>query len=386
MAGLRKRILFVAHSGSPGGAEICLDTLLRHLEPAKYDVTVLFPWDGPMVESARGLGYKVELEPFIWWMCFPPSLWYYKRLGLGVLPTVARLASYIRRRRIDLVYSNSAFIFEPALAARLAGVPHVWHVHEVLDRGYVERPVLPLRWIIGLIDRLSDRVIFESHASKNVYARVGSEKKCVVVHNSLRFGDEPVPEADGPARQRLGLGPDDLAVAFVGQFTERKNPLLLLRAAWRLRDPRLKFLFVGDGPLRGDLANAARALGLEDRCRLVPFERDVRWVLRAIDALVLPSRQESFGLVLVEAGNYGKPVIAARVDGPKEIVVDGETGLLFESDNEADLAAKIEDLFSGRIDRRRMGEAGRRRAREQFSARDNARKIESVIDQLVQGA
>ena len=71
-----KRILFVAHSAFPGGAEYCLDTLLRHLDLEKYSVTVFFPWNGPMVPAARALGVRVEIVPLTWWMCFQPSWWH----------------------------------------------------------------------------------------------------------------------------------------------------------------------------------------------------------------------------------------------------------------------------------------------------------------------
>ena len=94
-----------------------------------------------------------------------------------------------------------------------------------------------------------------------------------------------------PPAQMLALKFIEL---LIGQFIERKNPLLLLKAFDLLRDqPLLKCLFVGDGPLREELRAAIRVRGLEDRCRVIAFQPDVGPVLRAIDVLVLPSRQES---------------------------------------------------------------------------------------------
>jgi glycosyltransferase involved in cell wall biosynthesis len=378
----RKRLLFVAHSGYAGGAEYCLDTLLRHLDLGKYEVTALFPWDGPMVASARGLGIKVEVLPVTWWMCFGASPWHVKRLLFGALPTVGRLASYIRKHRIDLVYSNSAVIFEAALAARLAGVPHIWHVHEVLDRGYVKNPVLPLPLITRLIRGLSAKVLFESHASRRAYAAGRPAPEAEVVYNSVRF--PAAAPAAGGERAAFGLPEKGLVVGFVGQFIDRKNPLALIRAIPLLEDrARLQFLFVGDGPLRQEMAEQVRALGLEDCCRIVGFQEDVGAVMRAIDLLVLPSRQESFGLVLVEAGLFGKPAVATRVEGPSEIIADGETGLLVRDDDPADLAEALQRLAADDGLRRRMGEAAARRARALFSAEQNTRQIEQLIDQVL---
>jgi glycosyltransferase involved in cell wall biosynthesis len=376
--------LFVAHSACQGGGELCLDTLLRQLAPDKYQVTVLFPWDGPMAESARGLGYKVEVRHQVWWMGWGFSAWYFRALLVGTLPRVVGLARYIRRQHFDLVYSNSAFIFEAALAARLAGVPHVWHVHEVLRPGNVTASVLPLRLVKWLIGRLSRRVIFESNGARAAYENGTPHRRADVVYNPLRFPDGPPPDARA-ARERLGLGGAERVVSFIGQLSERKNPLMLVRAAARLgAGAGWRFLFVGDGPLRPDLVRAIDESGLGDRCRVLPFQPDVTGVLSATDVLVLSSRQESFGLVLVEAAAYGKPVIATRTEGPSEIVVDGVTGFLVSPDDEAELARRLADLFGSGVDRQGMGEAAARRAHDLFSATEYANKIQQIIDEALQ--
>jgi glycosyltransferase involved in cell wall biosynthesis len=379
-----RHILFFGHSPLQGGAELCLDTTLRHLTPGKYQATVVFPREGPMAESARSLGMRVEIMPLAWWMNWPPSPWYYRNLLLGSPANILRLARFIRRERVDLVYTNTVSIFQSAFAARLAGVPHVWHCHEVLGLGTTKHHALPMPVHYRLIRRLSDRIIFESNSAKKACAYLRDWEHSLVVYNSLRFSPDEPAEPDGAGRKRLGLAPDEVVVGFVGQFFDRKNPLLLIRAISLLKDRSgLKFLFVGDGPLREEMVKQIEAWGLADRCLLIDFQKDVRPIMRAIDMLVLPSRQESFGLVLVEAGACGKPVIATRTEGPTEIVRDGETGFLVENDNPQALAEKIELLARGGVDRRQMGAAGARRVRELFSARTNIRQIETIIDGLL---
>jgi glycosyltransferase involved in cell wall biosynthesis len=381
----RTKVLFAGHSPEQGGAELCLDTLLRHLDQTRYEATVIFPWEGPMAQSARALGLAVEIVPLTWWMNWPHSRYQYQNLLLRSGPTVVRLARYLRRQRFDLVYTNTISIFESALAAWLAGVPHIWHNHEVLRAGSWMHQVLPLALHKKLIYGLSERVIFESHSSREVCEAGRPHPKSRVVYNSVRLcGTDLPPEAD---RERYGFHPDDLVVGFIGQFNDRKNPLHLLRAASVLKDPsHIKFLFVGDGPLRGPLLEQIAALGLSERCRILGFQDDVRWVLRTLDVLVLPSRAESFGLVLVEAGEFGKPVIATRTEGPREIVADGETGFLVDPDDVGQLAQKIELVLKGDIDRQQMGLAGRRRVRELFSAERNTRLTEQIIDEVLAGS
>lgn len=380
----RPKVLFVAHSGFQGGAELCLDTLLKNLEPGKYDVSVLFPWDGPMVESARAAGFSVAVRPLNWWMCWGFSWWYFKTLLLRTAWNVAQLARLIRRERFDLVYSNTAVIFEAALAARIVSVPHVWHVHEVLRRGNVTASLLPLRLIKGLIRRLSRRVIFESNASRAAYQGDRTDERCAVVYNCVRFPDRPPAVERDSALGQLGFDRENRVVSFVGRFSERKNPLLLVRAAARLADrSNWRFLFVGEGPLRDELMRTIDSLGLADCCRVLPFQQEVTWILNATDVLVLPSRQESFGLVLIEAAALGKPAIATRTEGPSEIVVDGVTGFLVNSDDDSELARRLVDIFSPEVDHRRMGQAAAARARELFSATEHARRVEAILDEVL---
>lgn len=382
--GRRPRLLFVAHSGFQGGGELCLDTLLRQLDRDKYQATVLFPWQGPMSDSAGRLGLDVVIRPLNWWMCWGFSLWYLKTLLFRTVPNIVWLARYIRQNRFDLVYSNTAVIFEAAAAARIAGVPHIWHVHEVLKRGNVTTPMLPIWLVKRLIGWLSRKIIFESNASRIVYESGRADSKCRVVYNCVRFPDSAAAPDREEARRRLGLGEQEQVVSFVGNFSERKNPLLLARAAARIAQrSKLRFLFVGDGPLFGDLQKTIRTPELNDCCRILPFQEDVTGVLSATDVLVLPSRQESFGLVLVEAAALGKPAIATRTEGPSEIIVDGETGFLVTPDDEEELAQKIIDFFGPGVDRRQMGQAAAQRARETFSAVEHARKIEGIIDELL---
>lgn len=380
----RKRVLFVAHSGFQGGAELCLDTLLRRLDDSEYKATVLFPWEGPMSDSARCLGLPLVVRPLNWWMCWGFSFWYFKTLLLQTLPNILWLVRYIRQNHIDLVYSNSAVIFEAAIAARIAGVPHIWHVHEVLKPGNVTAPVLPLWLIRKMIGWMSQRIIFESNTSRNVYADGRPDPKTTVVYNCVRFPNLPTTLDPKLARQKLGFDDDEQVVSFIGQFSERKNPSLLVRAAARIADrSRLRFVFVGDGPLREELQRTIDSLGLAECCQILPFQEDITWVLAATDVLVLPSRQESFGLVLVEAAALGKPAIATRTEGPSEIIVDGVTGFLVAPEDEIELAQKLIEMFGPSVDRQRMGQAASRRAREMFSAAEYAAKIEGIIDELL---
>jgi len=381
------RVLIVAHSANEGGAEHCLDTLLRHLDRSRFNAIVVFARDGPMADSARRLNYDVRIMPLSWWLFVEPNRWYFKNLLGGAWPRVRRLARLIRDERIDLVYSNTAVVFEGAAAARLAKVPHVWHIHEVLDRRGGLQPLAPLAWIQRFVRRNSQRVIFESRAAREVFEQTTVLPHAAVVPNSLRFSCDEAAPARQDARRTLNLPENAWIIGFVGQLIDRKNPLLAIDAFAELSGREQALLVLaGEGPLRPQIEARLEAHGLTNRSQLLPFQRDVRMLLAALDVLVLPSRQESFGLVLVEAASLGVPAVACRSQGPEEIILEGVTGLLTPQDDAAAMAEAFGTLQANPEKARAMGASAQRCVAEQFDPVRNTRAIENIWSEAASAA
>jgi glycosyltransferase involved in cell wall biosynthesis len=126
-------------------------------------------------------------------------------------------------------------------------------------------------------------------------------------------------------------------------------------------------MLVGDGPERARLEALRDSLGLQRVVTFAGWQADVAPWLASFDVFVLPSRGEHFGRVLVEAMALGKPVVATDAGGVPEIVRDGETGLLAPPADPAALAAAVARLVEDAAQRARLGEAGRRRAADEFS-------------------
>jgi glycosyltransferase involved in cell wall biosynthesis len=367
---------------------------LQQLDRERFEVTVAWPFEGPMSRAAGEYGYDVRVTPLCHWLYFHKNGWYWKNLLGRSWRNVARLRRLIREVGADVVYTNTSAIFESAVAARLAGVPHIWHVHEVLADGNRMQQLLPLPVQKRLIYQLSDRIVFESQSARRVFETSTPGDKSEVVYNSVRLLDqanaprlESLGERRNADRAHFGFGPEDRVLGFVGQFVDRKNPRLLIRTLAKLTHwPRLKCLFAGEGPLEGKMRDEIARLGLDESCKIIGFQADVAPVMRAIDALVLPSRQESFGLVLVEAAIHGKPAIACRSEGPSEVIVDGQTGILVPQDDEEQLAGAIERMFTDHGQRARMGEAARRRVSEEFCPVKNTRKLEQLFLEVIDEA
>jgi glycosyltransferase involved in cell wall biosynthesis len=287
-------------------------------------------------------------------------------------------------RQVDVVYSNTSAIFEPAIAARLTRIPHLWHIHEVLSTTTALNPLFPMRWMRRFIRAHSALVLFESHAARAAFEDGQPLAQGAVVSNSVRPLNGLSPDRH-QARIAFDLKPNQIVVGFIGQLIDRKNPLLLIECLRQIQDERVVCLLAGHGPLAGAIDDAVVSAGLTNRVRRLPFQSNVRPLLEALDILVLPSREESFGLVLAEAAACGKPVVACHSQGPNEIIADNETGFLVAQDDAEAMAGAIKRLAQSDELRRSMGVAGQRRVSERFDAVQNTRRLEELMSRLTAG-
>jgi phosphatidylinositol alpha-1,6-mannosyltransferase len=184
-------------------------------------------------------------------------------------------------------------------------------------------------------------------------------------------------DAGHALRDRLGLPDDAFLVLTVARLVRRKGHDLVLRALADLApsNPDLRYAIIGDGPERAVLESMAEGLGLKDRVLFagpVP-DADLPAWYAACDALVMPSRDvpgqppEGFGLVYLEAGAAGKPVIGARTGGVPSAIVHGQTGLLVEPEDVGGLTEALRTLMSDRAAAAAMGEQGRDRVLADFT-------------------
>jgi glycosyltransferase involved in cell wall biosynthesis len=260
----------------------------------------------------------------------------------------------VRRLRPDVLQLNlrHPYSCQYALAAGLAtrGVRVVAVEH---------RPVPAADRLQRLLKRLTSRrlaahVAVSDSSAREVERLAGLPDGSVrTIHNGLAPVD--------PAPRRGG----GTLLGAAGRFVPQKGFDVLLRALAEL--PQASLLLVGDGPERPRLERLVDELGLRDRVELTGWRPDAARLLAAVDAVVVPSRAEPFGLVALEAMSAGVPVIASAVDGLAEVVTDGETGLLVPPDDPRLLAEAIARVLVDRSLSRALGERGREVATTAFS-------------------
>jgi glycosyltransferase involved in cell wall biosynthesis len=300
--------------------------------------------------------------------------------ALDDLSALRSLSGLMRRHRFDLVYvrSSKAAILG-RLAARARGVPVVcnpggWDFDPAFRRG-------PGRVFSLSVERLlashTDGYVCVSQSERRVALahRISRAERLHVVHNGAAGPDNGL--APEPELERLALeGPFAGCIAVL---SPRKGVDVLLKAAPYVfeRLPEARLAVVGNGSLRRDLERQARALGLGERVRFLGYRGPSARYLRSLDAFVLPSRYEPFGIALAEAMACGVPQITTGVGGTAEVVRDGETGLLCRPEDPADLADRVVRILGDPHLRARMSEASRERHRRLFS-------VERMVDQLME--
>lgn len=289
------------------------------------------------------------------------------------------------RSKVDVVHSNTLAVLAPALWARWRRVAHIWHVHEI-----IRTPLAVRRGFAWLLDRFSASVVFVSRAGRASMLEVRPQlaERSTVVWN----GVENRVESDRSMRKELDVGPSEVLVVLAGRISSWKGQTLLVEAAEILAQRgqvAIRYLIIGSPPSgqdhwRADLVRRVEASRVSSYVSILDFVPEIGRVWAACDIAVVPSLEpEPFGLVAVEAMFAARPVIGARHGGLEEIIVDGETGLLFEPRNATALANAIEALTEDPPRRLEMGRRGLARAEREFSVERYVMDFESIYREIV---
>ena len=171
-----------------------------------------------------------------------------------------------------------------------------------------------------------------------------------------------------------GVSEDDIIIAVVGRLGVEKGHRYLIKAAHHVcqRHPRTRFLLIGDGELRAPLIDMTRKANLTAHVLFLGLRSDIPQILESARLFALPSLWEGLSIALLEAMAAGLPVVASRVSGTNEVMIDGVTGLLVPAKNSKALAEAICELIEDPQRAAEMGMAGKRRVVSDFSAEKQA--------------
>lgn len=353
-------VLYVSHTPEFKGSAVSLYQLMTGLDRTRFRPVAAFSKPGPMVDKLTSLGipaYVLSIRGL---------------LGMGL---VREAMALIKSEGIGLVHLNSAVPFSKyvGIAARLSGVPVVWHVREDPEGNRVRKngPWVKL---------LSNRIFAVSTDIEEYFRTTG---KALKIYNGVDT-DVFRPGLDGKTfRERHGIPGDAFVFGMVGTIEPRKGVLSFLEAAESIITdrPSAWFLIVGSGQKEHE--DEVRKFldtrpALKARTTLAGRVTDVPSAMAALDLLVMPSLWEGFPRALIEAMSCGRPAVATRVGEVEHIIDEGRTGFVIAKDDPAALAGAMRrcmDMGDGLLE---MGRLAREAAVEKFGIK---RHIALVMDE-----
>jgi len=357
-------IVLMTRTLGHGGSERQVANLARSLDPSRFEVHVAcFVGEGMRTTELEARGIPIlnlNIRSFV-----KPS---------GVRGAAA-LFRYLRRHGIQIVHPFDIPSNELGIpVARLAGVPLV--LSSVRGHRYLWSR--PRQRILRWLDRAADVVTVNCEAMRRhlIEDHAVEPSNIRLCYNGL---DTDEFSAGGRTRHPA-FGDASLVIGTMGVLRPEKGMATLLEAFAQIPDrpPGVKLGIVGSGPVRRDLEERARGLGIQSACVFLPGQERVAPLLRGIDIFVLPSFEEALSNALMEAMGCGCCAVASRVGGNPELVAEDRTGLLFAAGDAPELAAILTRLIRDAELRGRLAREGERQVRERFSLSASARRMEEI--------
>ncbi|WPL17685.1 D-inositol 3-phosphate glycosyltransferase [Thiorhodovibrio winogradskyi] len=364
MATERTRILCVYYNPASTGSRANFTKVQLADLAEKYDITLMIPSDGAFTQTLASCNLRL-LEG---------SLNEKDDCGLtAYLARIMSFTSWLLLQRIKLVVVLDYVYWRPAelVAARFAGVPIISACLFYKSSGE-----------LGGAIKYSRRIVVNSRRTQACFLGSRLLKRTRVIHNCIdveKYAEAPdIRETICPSNTRL--------IGFVGALRRIKGVEYLIRAMQGIhhQHPNVKLIIVGseyDTGYESCLREEAVAAGVD--VAFLGHRSDIASIMKAIDILVVPSLDEPFGFINIEAGAVGTPVVATKVGGIPEIITDGINGILVPPQDSDAIKNAVNRLLSDDTFRHQLGSAAKRNVHENFSIQLALKAWREVVSECV---
>jgi glycosyltransferase involved in cell wall biosynthesis len=372
----RPGLLFIVNSLELGGAEKQVVTLLNHLDTERFRLHLAY------LKPGQRLLPQLDTTKLDALVCCDVTRGVERR-------AIRQLGSLIHTRQIDAIVCTNTYSMLYGYLARLAvrEQPKLATVfHTTLLRTYKEKAQMLL---YQQLFKRSDLLMYVCENQRDYWRDRGLRAAADgVVHNGIdvaHFTDQQTRAEMLALRAELGFAPQDYVIGLCSSLRPEKahGDLLESLGQLRLQGVAAKALFIGDGPERATIENAARDLGLREHMVITGLQDDVRPFIGCCDVMTLVSHAiETFSLAALESMALAKPLVMSDIGGASEQVLHGQTGLLFEPGDIAALTGHLRTLESESV-RARMGAAAQRRVRQLFTVETMTDGFTDQIERLL---
>ena len=387
-----KTILIIHQSAELYGSDKTMLYFLSELDKTKYLPIIVLPFDGPLKNELEKNNIKVVIAPVlkIYRKMFTPKniFKFIKEYYQGIKAVDTLNKEY----KFDLVYTHTLAALVGILFAKKRKIKHLWHVQEIIAKPKI------LNFLFKKILSLdcNHKVAYDSIATMNFWIENNQKlaKKSEAVWNGVEtkniktFTDVELQEV----RENFFFSSkEEIVISLVGRINSWKGQQLLLKSFNQLvkKYNSIKLVYLGSAPpnqenFEIELKNQILEFGLVNKVVVIPFQKEIEKFWNSIDIAVVPSTEpEPFGMVVIEAMLAKKPVIASNHGGPTEIIIQNETGLLFEPNNHNSLSEALEKLIQDKQLRILYGENGFYRVHTTFSLESHVNHFEKIFDELL---
>ncbi len=370
----RIKILEVIRQGQIGGGESHLADLVELMDKTRYEPLCLSFTPGEMITRLESQGIKCHVINST------------HGFDIAVQQKVFRL---IKDERVTLVHAHgtraASNVLFPAWRARVPMVytVHGWSFHD--DQGRLSFNVR--RWSEKLICHCARRVICVSEGNAATGEAVFGLKPPVVIKNGVNLNRFNPGRTTKLSRKDFGLADSDFVAGFIARCTKQKAPLDYLAAVElaHAADSRVKGLFVGEGDMDGDVDRYISGHKMEGYVCRSPFRTDIPDVLMLMDTYCLPSLWEGLSIGMLEAMATGRVIIATPTDGAREVIDDGQNGIIVPFDSPQSTADAILRLIGDKSLRNRCSDNAASLIASRFNAQHTADAVVRVYDNIVSG-
>jgi len=391
-------ILFVESGTTGGGSFENLYQYLRVIDKQKFRPVVVFLNHTRFVALIKDLGFKVHvLNDPLYSARFPSftrkltgkacSLLARRldRAGMCLLrlvhvPLIKSLKNIISKERISLLYLNDQINRDlfGIFAARDTGLPVISHLRSMDGVTFSPRKA-------RLANQYVSAFISNSKSTKRYWEERGVDsRKSLLVYNAIA----PLEATKPDIREPWNISEEaNFIIGCVGRLVPLKGHLFLLRAfgLFVRKHPDSVLVIIGDGPMRKELEQEAKTLNIKEKVVFTGYQENAGAMMGALDLLVLPSRYDAFGRVLLEAMQQGTPVIGTDLHGITEIIEHEKNGLLVPYDDQEALCAAMERVLTDHALREKFVENAFQTIKEKFSMDDYKKNIENILSSVLTG-
>lgn len=297
---------------------------------------------------------------------------------------IVRVNEIVRDQKIDIIHAHEVKSDVIAyLASRLRPTPIVTTLHGWIGNSLKGRMFIKLdkRVVRGF-----DRVIAVSRQIEQDLLKAGvSKSKIRLLHNAIVVENYQRKGMRGVLQEVVGRPVESPVIASVGRLSAEKGHADLVDAIAVVKKAghKVSLVLIGDGPERQSLLRQVEKLGLQDCVHLPGYVQAPQRLLEDVDLMVLPSHTEGLPNAALEALLMEVPVLATRVGGTPEVIIDGETGRLVEAHSPQQLAEGIFQFLVSPEEWRRMAKRGKERVERHFDFRARTRKLEAIYQEIV---